>query len=762
MKKRFGAIALVAAMLFAMLAMPAAAVSVKSFTDVEEGDWFYKYVDYVAKKGFFLGTSETTYEPETAMTRAMFVTVLARVEKAKVDDSKSAFSDVPENEWYTGSVAWAAKNKIVLGYEDGTFRPDQSITREEMCALMDRYVEFHSKKNGVTHKLVKKPATFSDIDTASGYAKGYITTCAKRGLVEGCGDGTFRPLKTATRAEVAAVIYRLDWYVNGGGVIGGDEPVIETKTEKETTEVSIVKEPVKAYVDSVKTSLEDAKVAAVEELAGKYGLTATAEVELDEENKTVTVKGSAELDADLIDKLIGTVVHAAYVALGMDEEAEAVENAFTYEDVEADVKAAAEELGVDLSPEKVTEITKAVKALIKAEAREHAKTAWHEFVDASEEGKVCKTITVEGKEATVEINVNEANHPEIDGGYKAAAKTLIKDLAKQAKASLKNITEETDHITYEDWDVQLTVTLKDALETTTKTYEVTYTDGIETDRKLVSEETKTEDAVYTVKFQADLNGNGQVYYVYNTLSIHVPAADVDEVLTAVKDMMEEKATSAIAKADSYVDGSIGRAALKGIVEDIEDGGSTFEDLNAFIKDNVGVDVVAEVKDVADIDISDDQEMRDAVLALAVDYLTEKAKEADPEWKGEVTNFAEEYFQNLSLGSLGKVLESDFVAGKIGDKYDAQVKRATDYLVFVPDKAAISLNGVKITEKGDGVNLVALRDAETAKEAVQAVAALMKEPGLAELKVDDFTGDGTKITFSWNDMSASVTLVLVKE
>lgn len=761
MKKRFGAIALVAAMLFAMLAMPAAAVSVKSFTDVGEGDWFYKYVDYVAKKGFFLGTSETTYEPETAMTRAMFVTVLARVEKVKVDDSKSAFSDVPENEWYTGSVAWAAKNKIVLGYEDGTFRPDQSITREEMCALMDRYVEFHSKKNGVTHKLVKKPATFSDIDTASGYAKGYITTCAKRGLVEGCGDGTFRPLKTATRAEVAAVIYRLDWYVNGGGGIGGDEPVIETKTETETTETSIVKEPVKAYVDSVKEDLANVKVTDMEALAAKYGLTATAEVELDEDNKTVTVKGDAELDANLIDKLISTVVRAAYVALGMDTEADGVSDAITYEDVETDVKAAADELGIDLTPEKVTEITKAVRTLLNAETREHARKAWLEFRDASGEN-VCKTIIVEGQEATLEINVDENNHPVIDGGYKAAAKVLIKDLAKQAKASLKNITEETDHIVYEDWDVQLKVTLKDALETTTKTYKVTYTDGIETARELVSETTTTEDAVYTVKFQADLNGNGQVYYVYNTLSIHVPTADVKEVLDAVKDMMEEKATGAIAKADSYVDGSIGRAALKGIVEDIQDGGSTFEDLYTFIKDNVGVDVIEEVKNVADIDISDDKEMQDAVLALAVDYLTEKAKEADPEWKGEVTGFAEEYFQDLSLGSLGKVLESDFVAGKIGDKYDAKVKRATDYLAFVPDKAGVTINGVKITEKGEGVNLKALRDSETAKEAVQAVAALMQEPGLAELKVDDFTGDGTKITFSWNDMKTSVTLVLVKE
>lgn len=73
----------------------AAAVSVRNFTDVSEDSWYYEYVDFVTDRGYFAGTSETTFSPDVTMTRAMFVTVLARLDNADIDNSVSAFVDVP-------------------------------------------------------------------------------------------------------------------------------------------------------------------------------------------------------------------------------------------------------------------------------------------------------------------------------------------------------------------------------------------------------------------------------------------------------------------------------------------------------------------------------------------------------------------------------------------------------------------------------------------------------------------------------------------
>ncbi len=84
MKKRLGAIILVAAMLLSVLVIPAGAASVEDFTDVKAGMWYYDYVKYVVENGYFNGTSveKPTFSPNETMTRAMFVTVLSRIEKS--------------------------------------------------------------------------------------------------------------------------------------------------------------------------------------------------------------------------------------------------------------------------------------------------------------------------------------------------------------------------------------------------------------------------------------------------------------------------------------------------------------------------------------------------------------------------------------------------------------------------------------------------------------------------------------------------------
>lgn len=219
-KQRIISFLLTLRMVFSLLPVSALAASVEDFTDVSKDSWYYKEVDWVADNGYFKGTSETTFEPDAAMTRAMFVTVLARYAGAKVNDTTSTFTDVPANEWYTGAVTWAAQNKIVEGRGNGIFDPHTSVTREEMCTILDRYLV----ASGLTAKLTKTPATITDMDTVSSWAKAAVEDCVDYGVIYGYPDGTFLPKETATRAHVAALLYRLQLKVSGGGGTGGYTP----------------------------------------------------------------------------------------------------------------------------------------------------------------------------------------------------------------------------------------------------------------------------------------------------------------------------------------------------------------------------------------------------------------------------------------------------------------------------------------------------------------------------------------------------------
>ena len=208
MKKKRILSLLMALTLFISLLPHAAAVSARDFTDVSEDDWCFEYVDYVTSQGYFLGTTDTTFSPNRSMTRAMFVVVLSRYDGARVNNSQSAFTDVEPGAWCAGAINWAAANGIVGGYEDGTFRPDQPVTRAQMCAIMDRYVEYYCDEHDVTVAAKGSVSTLADQSQIPSYAVGSVRDCQRWGLINGYADGTFRPQAESSRAHVAAVIYR--------------------------------------------------------------------------------------------------------------------------------------------------------------------------------------------------------------------------------------------------------------------------------------------------------------------------------------------------------------------------------------------------------------------------------------------------------------------------------------------------------------------------------------------------------------------------
>lgn len=219
-KQRILSFLLAMVMTVSLLPGTALAAKTEDFTDVSKNDWFYKYVDFVADEKYFVGTSETTFSPEMPMTRAMFVVVLAALEGVKVDNNVAPFADVSAGTWYSGAVKWAADNGVVAGVGGGKFAPDTAISREQMAVMMNAYVDWHSEKHGEDHREKAQVESFGDADDVSSWAVKGVENCRGWGLIAGAPDGNFYPQNTATRAEVATVIYNLAWLVYGGGGSG--------------------------------------------------------------------------------------------------------------------------------------------------------------------------------------------------------------------------------------------------------------------------------------------------------------------------------------------------------------------------------------------------------------------------------------------------------------------------------------------------------------------------------------------------------------
>jgi hypothetical protein len=187
-------------------------ISSMDFDDVKPGRWSYDAISYVTGQGYFKGTSATQFSPSANMTRAMFVTVLGRM--AGVSENTNAvtsFQDVAAGQYYTGYVAWAAEQGIVLGTSATTFAPSANVTREQMAAFLYRYAKYLgmdvSVKNGSTAL-----SAFSDAGSVSSWAVDAMTWAVSNGIINGTGKG-LEPQSYATREQVAQIIHKFDQLV---------------------------------------------------------------------------------------------------------------------------------------------------------------------------------------------------------------------------------------------------------------------------------------------------------------------------------------------------------------------------------------------------------------------------------------------------------------------------------------------------------------------------------------------------------------------
>ena len=173
------------------------------FNDVTPGAWYVDVVQYAYDHGLMTGTSATTFEPDTTTSRAMIVSILHRLEGSP-SVGTSDFSDVANGAWYADPVAWAAENGIVAGFEDGTFGPNDPITREQMASILYRYAEY----KGIDTSARATLDSYSDAGSISPWATDVVSWANAVGLMNGVGENTLDPQGTATRAQVAAMLQR--------------------------------------------------------------------------------------------------------------------------------------------------------------------------------------------------------------------------------------------------------------------------------------------------------------------------------------------------------------------------------------------------------------------------------------------------------------------------------------------------------------------------------------------------------------------------
>ena len=173
------------------------------FTDVASSEWYYEAVQYVYNNELMNGMSATTFEPNSTTTRGMIVTMLYRLENEPTAAS-AGFSDVAEGQWYTDAVNWAAANNIVNGYGDDQFGPTDTITREQMMAILYRYAQYKGYDVTASADL----SAYTDAANISSYAVSAMQWAVGEGLINGITDTTLVPGGSATRAQVAAILMR--------------------------------------------------------------------------------------------------------------------------------------------------------------------------------------------------------------------------------------------------------------------------------------------------------------------------------------------------------------------------------------------------------------------------------------------------------------------------------------------------------------------------------------------------------------------------
>ena len=171
------------------------------FIDIAPNAWYKDAVQYAYDNGLMTGVSDTEFAPEATTTRAMIVSILARLENVTSAEA-AGFADVSADDWYATAVNWAASAGVVSGTGDGNFSPNAAITREQLAAMLMNYSAWKGEDVSARADL----STYSD--QPSTWATETMSWAVAEGLISGVTADQLQPQASATRAQVAAILQR--------------------------------------------------------------------------------------------------------------------------------------------------------------------------------------------------------------------------------------------------------------------------------------------------------------------------------------------------------------------------------------------------------------------------------------------------------------------------------------------------------------------------------------------------------------------------
>lgn len=195
---------------------------VSYFSDISVTDSFCSAVNEVVNLGLMSGTGSSLFSPYDPVNRGMLVTMLYNLSGAQGSYQNGMFTDVKSSDYYSSAVAWAKQSGVIAGYADGTFRPEQSVTREELATILYSYAD---KTLGVGSVLWVFPLAYNDTDDISSWAVNAVTWTVNQGLMSQRYNNFFVPWSVATRAEVAVAVV---------GLVDASEGVTNTITPLQT------------------------------------------------------------------------------------------------------------------------------------------------------------------------------------------------------------------------------------------------------------------------------------------------------------------------------------------------------------------------------------------------------------------------------------------------------------------------------------------------------------------------------------------------
>ena len=183
----------------------------RTFADVPQGAWYEEAVKYNAEKGLMGGTSSALFSPGATLTRSMFATVLYRMagepEGSRPEETLSVgFQDVPSGTWYSDAVAWASEKRIINGYGNDRFGPADTVTREQLAAMLYRYASSINYDTADKNDL----SGFQDTAQISDWSVPALRWAVDAGLINGRKTGILDPSGAATRAECSALLMKFD------------------------------------------------------------------------------------------------------------------------------------------------------------------------------------------------------------------------------------------------------------------------------------------------------------------------------------------------------------------------------------------------------------------------------------------------------------------------------------------------------------------------------------------------------------------------